>query len=93
MRSVSGAQPDPDALLPTLVMIDADRGTLTAAPAATGIDVRRQAPQTAVWLAQHGLALRTLTYGCLPVNVRAPARRCYWPMRCNVTRWRQRCFA
>ena len=60
VRSASGAQPDPDALLPTLVMIDADRGTLTAAPAATGIDVRRQAPQTAAWLAQHGLALRTL---------------------------------
>ena len=60
VRSASGAQPDPDALLPTLVMIDADRGALTAAPAATGIDVRRQAPQTAAWLAQHGLALRTL---------------------------------
>jgi hypothetical protein len=74
MRSVSGAQPDPDALLPTLVMIDADRGTLTAAPAATGIDVRRQAPQTAVWLAQHGLALRTLDVW-LPSRERARTRQ------------------
>lgn len=67
--SASGDVPDPDALRPTLVPVNDDRVEPPSATAVTGIDVSRQAPQTAAWLAQRGLALHRL-------EVWSPARKC-----------------